>query len=486
MRVHSATAVLLIFLLFAPPVAHTAPKSQFPFWACSDGNGSVSLFWLPPLGDWPGGGFRLERVTRRKSVMIADGIRPGWDEAAMAAIPPADAARIRDLDAKIRAGNLTDEDKSVSISQMGRNAAMDPLYGRALGVRYTDSARTSGKRIYRLVARDAGGKTIGTMETGEIDPNRKTGGPDRPARLSASPGENGVALSWPDPPASAIAPVVGYRIDRGSGRRRPVSLTRVPVVPNRIPGQEDPGYLDSEPPQGSLVYEVRSVDIFGRLSKAARAKTAMSKAIAISRPAPAVAATATAIVPPEEVRKEPERQPEQQVPAASPAPAGTVAEPERAAAAAPLSEPPLAQNESYRQRASDSLGGSRSPAEDARGSGGVEAKGPPGSGDGGREPDDGRLRPPRIVSAIGQGDRVTISFEPAAPAERTREILILRSTAPTGLGTVVGHPIPADTRQWDDTTVSAGEYYWYRAVAVDSAGNRSEPSKPRWVAVGSR
>jgi hypothetical protein len=50
---------------------------------------------------------------------------------------------------------------------------------------------------------------------------------------------------------------------------------------------------------------------------------------------------------------------------------------------------------------------------------------------------------------------------------------------------VIGDPLPGDARQFTDLYVSPGEKYWYRLVAVDKNGNRSDPTRPVALRVGS-
>jgi hypothetical protein len=50
---------------------------------------------------------------------------------------------------------------------------------------------------------------------------------------------------------------------------------------------------------------------------------------------------------------------------------------------------------------------------------------------------------------------------------------------------VIGDPLTADARQFTDLYVSPGERYWYRLVAVGKNGNRSDPTEPVAIRVGS-
>ncbi len=78
-----------------------------------------------------------------------------------------------------------------------------------------------------------------------------------------------------------------------------------------------------------------------------------------------------------------------------------------------------------------------------------------------------------------------LNFVPALPAAKTAQFLVLRSGREGDLGVVIGDPLPGDARQFTDLYVSPGEKYWYRLVAVDKNGNRSDPTRPVAIRVGS-
>ncbi|MFI5114995.1 MAG: fibronectin type III domain-containing protein, partial [Terriglobales bacterium] len=92
---------------------------------------------------------------------------------------------------------------------------------------------------------------------------------------------------------------------------------------------------------------------------------------------------------------------------------------------------------------------------------------------------------PSITGSSGADGKALVNFVPALPAERTAQILVLRSGREADLGVVVGDPLSGDARQFTDLYVSPGERYWYRLVAVDKNGNRSDPTRPVAIRVGS-
>jgi len=93
--------------------------------------------------------------------------------------------------------------------------------------------------------------------------------------------------------------------------------------------------------------------------------------------------------------------------------------------------------------------------------------------------------PPSITASSGADGKAQISFVPATPPERSAQFLVLRSGSDKDLGVVIGDPLAADARQFTDLYVSPGENYWYRLVAVGRNGNRSDPTDPVVIRVGS-
>jgi hypothetical protein len=83
---------------------------------------------------------------------------------------------------------------------------------------------------------------------------------------------------------------------------------------------------------------------------------------------------------------------------------------------------------------------------------------------------------PRITRLSSVSGKVIVEFEPAAPGWDTDQFLVLRSLSDKEPGLVIGEPLPSKARKFEDAFVEAGQVYWYRMVAVDNAGNRSDPS----------
>ncbi|MGB9006340.1 MAG: fibronectin type III domain-containing protein, partial [Candidatus Aminicenantales bacterium] len=84
---------------------------------------------------------------------------------------------------------------------------------------------------------------------------------------------------------------------------------------------------------------------------------------------------------------------------------------------------------------------------------------------------------PTIASSRVEGKKVILHIVSSAPVEKTSEFLVLRSGSEKEEGVVLGRPIAAAPGDWSDLFVQQGEAYWYRAIALDSHGRRSEPSR---------
>jgi hypothetical protein len=91
---------------------------------------------------------------------------------------------------------------------------------------------------------------------------------------------------------------------------------------------------------------------------------------------------------------------------------------------------------------------------------------------------------PSITAASGAEGKVQLSFVPALPEEKTAQFLVLRGGSADDIGVVIGDALPGSARQFQDLYVSPGESYWYRLVALDKNGNRSDPTSPVAVRVG--
>jgi fibronectin type 3 domain-containing protein len=91
--------------------------------------------------------------------------------------------------------------------------------------------------------------------------------------------------------------------------------------------------------------------------------------------------------------------------------------------------------------------------------------------------------PPYITDLDGADGRVKISFKVAPPYEDVERLYLVRSVSETDAGLVIGGDISPKATDVTDTFVKYGQRYWYRMVAVDKAGNRSDLGRAKTVVV---
>lgn len=98
-------------------------------------------------------------------------------------------------------------------------------------------------------------------------------------------------------------------------------------------------------------------------------------------------------------------------------------------------------------------------------------------------PDTLSPNPPFITTINGKNGKVNLTFKPSPPEADVAQYLVVRSVAEDDPGLVLGDPLSAGTRKFEDPFVKPGQKYWYRIVALDKAGNRSDPGEVRTITV---
>ncbi len=91
---------------------------------------------------------------------------------------------------------------------------------------------------------------------------------------------------------------------------------------------------------------------------------------------------------------------------------------------------------------------------------------------------------PLIVGVETRDGKAVVRFKPGLPENRSAQFVVLRGGSAADKGIVLGRPLPASAREYTDTFVQPGLDYWYRVVTFDGRGNRSLPSEPVLVTVG--
>lgn len=85
---------------------------------------------------------------------------------------------------------------------------------------------------------------------------------------------------------------------------------------------------------------------------------------------------------------------------------------------------------------------------------------------------------PRITGAEAAPGGVVLRWEAGGPGDDLSSWLVLRGTGLDDPGRLRGEPLEPGARAFTDASAAPGERHVYRLVAVDRAGNRSEPSRP--------
>jgi hypothetical protein len=92
------------------------------------------------------------------------------------------------------------------------------------------------------------------------------------------------------------------------------------------------------------------------------------------------------------------------------------------------------------------------------------------------------MRPPQapeVTEIRGEEGRVTLDFTPGGGANDASGFFILRSDNYRESGVLLNNnPLASTATRYVDNAVEAGRTYFYRLVAIDAVGNRSEPSDP--------
>ncbi|MEJ5228196.1 hypothetical protein [Thermodesulfovibrio sp.] len=562
------TMIFVLGLILAVNIeaAPKNPKEKSSFWAVSDGKGTISLFWLPE-DKFPEGGWRLERIMSGKSNVIAQNLAPAVNTEALNKLDPKEAQIVKTLAERAKQGIINKEDLIRIRIFLGIKASENPVLAEALGMSYKDKDGMPGKRNYRLLALDKGGKVFKIFETKPLDPNEASSSPLSPSNCKAEATDEGVRLMWQRASKEQIVPIVAYHIERQGSDGSIEILTPKPLIAAKGKAEDSFSFLDvNVPKEMEVTYRVSSVDIFGWKSEAVSVKLYVPDREALYPPTDFIAIegknrielkwkpkknSLTAgyiiersylhdgpyeIITPKMLSVDYYKYDDNTVIGGtayfyrirSVGQRGDLGSPSRVMMAQPSSDNPpkpeglkadvgrtrirLTWNPVkfpvagyfIERRASGSekwsrLNGRLVPEtlyDDELGqqnSGRISYRVIAVSFDSleskPSETVEVTLRDtipppsPIINSIIGDNGRVTIEFEPSIPEEDSFQFIVLRSASAEDTGIVISEPLSTDKRKFEDIMVEPGNDYWYRLVAIDRAGNRSELSKPVRVGV---
>ncbi len=264
-RFFSFWLALLALLLAAPSWAVDARDAKGGMFTASDGKGEVRLWWFPPVGRWPAGGWRLTDASSGQ--VLAERIAPGAAEA-LAALPQKDTEGVRQLQ-DVLAKASKPEDMNLVYGLLGARAMADWPYARALGLGWVLPQAAAGKRSYKVIGLDRSGKPGNVSFTSAlVDGAVASPLAAAPVELKATAQEGGVALYWSPAPVDRNLPVIAYVVERDDAL-----VTSKPLVRGLRWNALQPALVDRNAPlENELTYRVYAVDVLGRRSEAASVK----------------------------------------------------------------------------------------------------------------------------------------------------------------------------------------------------------------------
>jgi len=561
-------AALIALLLFSLATWAVKPEeAKGALFAVSNGKGKIQLLWIPPLGQWPQGGWQ---IADSQGKVLVERV-PFADPEAMKALNAKDAAQLNKLAADFRSAP-TQQKQAAVLGIVGLRAMTDSAFARAAGLAWSLDDVPRGARSYRVTGLSASGQpTTTALTSAPVDSSLATPLPPSPPDVRAEVQRSGVQLFWSPVPQDRKLPVIGYWVERGTGQQVSAVVDK-PVIRGVQWDVKIPGIVDEHAPtEVQVSYNFYSLDLFGRRSAPAQATVFVSdlKALVAPEPVSASAQVGKNVVQwtlsknPNTVGYVVERAnlstgPYEVLTAKGVSattssyedtdvrggtsyyyrihavgPRGDVGPPSYSIEAQPMNvgKPPRPANVKADvgnsrvrltwdavkfpvagylvQRKNSDLGPTapwsqlnpRATAEPLYDDYfGLNTSGKlvyriiaVGFDNQESRPSDeveaalsGQVSPPtpHILGTDGSGGKIVLSFSPALPAEKTAQFLVLRGGTPEDPGLVIGDPLPASARSFEDDHVQAGQDYWYRLVALDTSGNRSDPTLAVVVRVG--
>ncbi len=273
---------LLFFFLVAasavPRLRAAEPEGRAVVWAASDGAGRVEVLWSP-LGGWPAGGFRLERLAGDRSQVVAEALRPLGDRAAAATLPAETRVELDRFAADLAAGGVPSRRAAAAVFL---RSATVPAVGHAMGLRAVDTA-PAGPVRYRLSGLGAKGEVLWRVETAALDSSRVTPAPPAPVDLTADVVSEKIRLRWTPPRGDGLAALT-FAVERRVGGESRL-LTQKPTVPLRSKDDPRHGFDDQDAPAGAeALYRVTLHDILGRPSPPAEVAVRIPDFAALAPP----------------------------------------------------------------------------------------------------------------------------------------------------------------------------------------------------------
>lgn len=266
--------------LSAPAHAVDPKEATGGLLVASDGQGSVRLFWFPPLASIPDA-WRIEDaksgavLVERVEPLAADAIAPLAQDEQQQARALRDALRKR----------LTADDRAMLLGVAALRTFSSWDFARALGWAAILEDQPAGARSYRVVGLDANGRpTSPRIASVAVDPSVATPALPAPADLRADSVREGVALRWKPAPAVRERPVGSYGVERVIDGEAAM-ITGEPLVLGTSWPYEVAAFTDLDPVyESDATYRVFAVDVLGRRGEVAEMRFAATDVVALDPP----------------------------------------------------------------------------------------------------------------------------------------------------------------------------------------------------------
>lgn len=267
-------STFLISLLAVSAVAQSPKPAAGGLMACSEGNGTVRLLWMPAPEHIPAGGWRVLDEKGKVLERLATG-----DESTLAALPKAKADQVRSIRKGLKEARTANERRMVLLAAFVE-AGQSFEVGRALGLATTLKGVTGGRQAFVVAGLDAAGNPDATRFTSSpVDPAQASPFPPAVPALKAEIQGRGVALSW-SPVVQPPLPVMDYRVTRDGS-----SLTNGPFILGASWKGDAAQFVDREAGlEAEHTYEVHAVDIFGRKGPATTVRVFLPDPAALYAP----------------------------------------------------------------------------------------------------------------------------------------------------------------------------------------------------------
>ena len=262
----------------------TNPNAQY-LWSYSNGKGDIQLFWLPNKL-WPQGGWKIEKIQGKKTATLGV-VSIGSDKSALAKLPVQKTKLIKTFAKKLQAGDIKKAKLSLAKFVFGANASIDIAFGKALGLRFNDSSKYKGPRVYRVSALNKNGKVIASRLTKSINPYKKTDFKAVVGKLKAAVVLGGINLFWKKPKLDKSAPVAGYRVERidPDGSKQNLRDKTI-IVSQNVFKKGLPIVTDKNAPiEQSVVYKVYTIGFFANKGRYKKVKVFVEDLSALQPPA---------------------------------------------------------------------------------------------------------------------------------------------------------------------------------------------------------